>query len=200
MWQSLVCASVCACPWSRDMVSLVRSCRWSAGGRAFVVRIVYSWWREMRLFACCRPPLPAIFLLLSPYCVCVCAGVYMSSHSLVRDGPPLNVLRQPHPAQRFADRLARVVSPTGRSRYLSVDRGAAICSPLNATSKTTAIRRQQIRAVELGRDAQCCWRTIPDWRRAARSCSLFVRDQSLGVRRDVCVVSASLVRILGVSM
>lgn len=35
------------------------------------------------------------FLLFSfsypPYCVCVCAGVYMSSHSLVRDGPSLNV-------------------------------------------------------------------------------------------------------------
>lgn len=76
------------------------------GGRCASSRVVVH---HFLLFSFSYPPTASVF-----------AQLCMSSHSLVRDGPPLNVLRQSHPAQRFADRLARVVSPTGRSRYQSI--------------------------------------------------------------------------------
>lgn len=90
--------------------------------------------------------------------------------------------------------LARVVSPAGRVGLHSIVSRRYFQDQM-PRPRAGGIRRQEIRAVELGRDARCWRRTGPDWRRAARRCSLFVRIQSLGVRRDVRV-SAGLVCML----
>lgn len=172
------------------------------GQRVFVRRAdLFAQWWEMRLFASCRPfpscyfpTLAGVLRLQSAYMyVYVCR----SSYGLMSDQPLSTSNARLRPAQRVADRLGRVVSPAGRVGLRSTvlqhsNRAETECHVL----KERAICRQEIWAVELGRDARWWRRTGPDWRRRARSCRLFVRFQSLEVRRDVRV-SAGLVCMLG---
>lgn len=126
-------------------------------------------------FACRRLYPPAMILSFSwpAYCACVCAVVYVF---LQLGGPKIGRGICPTTSRQaqtigLLTRLARGSEPNEPERT-AVNRLVAGCAGRDATSRARAIRRQELGAVELGRDARCWRRAGPDWRRRrARSCS-----------------------------